>query len=87
MHKIVIDTNVVVAALMSWQGASFRVLSLVGTGRFEIAVSVPLVLEYEDAAKRWCGTRIALTEQQIDDVVDYLGGTTYGHLFPLATTS
>jgi putative PIN family toxin of toxin-antitoxin system len=72
MDKIVIDTNVFVAALMSRCGASFRLIELVGTGRFEIGVSVPLVLEYEDAAKRWVGSRIALSEEEIDDVIDYM---------------
>jgi putative PIN family toxin of toxin-antitoxin system len=72
MDNIVIDTNVLVAALMSRRGASFRLLELVGTGRFELGVSVPLVLEYEDAAKRWVGSRIALSEDEIDDVIDYI---------------
>ena len=72
MDKIVIDTNVFVAALMSRRGSSFRLIELVGTGRFEIGVSVPLVLEYEDAAKRWVGSRIALSEAAIDDVIDYM---------------
>ena len=36
-----------VAALRSRQRASFRLLELLRDGRFEIAVSVPLVLEYE----------------------------------------
>lgn len=47
-----LDTNVLVAALRSRRGASFRLLSLLGEGRFEIAVSVALVLEYEDALLR-----------------------------------
>ena len=34
--------------MRSRRGASFAVLSAVGTGRFEIAVSVPLVLEYDE---------------------------------------
>ena len=42
---VVLDTAVLVAAPRSRQGASFKLLSLVGTGRFEISVSVPLVLE------------------------------------------
>src|ERR1700759_5314845 len=46
------DTHVVVAALRSRRGASYQLLSLLGEDRFEIAVSVPLVLEYEDALAR-----------------------------------
>ena len=52
VQRVVIDTCVFVSALRSSRGASYRMLSLVGTGAFDIALSVPLVLEYEDAAKR-----------------------------------
>lgn len=52
MRRVVLDTNVVVSALRSRTGPAFRLLSLVGTGRFDIALSVPLALEYEDAALR-----------------------------------
>jgi putative PIN family toxin of toxin-antitoxin system len=72
MNKIVIDTNVFVSALMSQQGASNKLLSLVGTDRFEFSLSVPLVLEYEATAKRLIGSKIRLSEQDIDDVIDYL---------------
>ena len=51
-YQIVIDTNVLVAALRSRRGASYRLLRLVDGGGFTIHVSVPLVLEYEDVAKR-----------------------------------
>ncbi|MGJ3244648.1 MAG: putative toxin-antitoxin system toxin component, PIN family [Elainellaceae cyanobacterium] len=50
--QIVIDTNVVVAGLRSRNGTAFRLLSLVGSERFEIHLSVPLVLEYEDVLSR-----------------------------------
>ncbi len=52
VRRVVIDTNVVISALRSRRGPSFRLLSLVGTGRFEITLSVPLALEYDDAASR-----------------------------------
>ena len=52
MRRAVVDTNVLVSALRSRRGPSFRLLSLIGTGRFEIALSVALALEYEDAALR-----------------------------------
>ncbi len=71
MKRIVLDTNVIVAALMSRRGASFRLLSLVGRGRFEICVSVPLVLEYESAAKA-ISRSAGLRHSDIDDVLDYL---------------
>jgi predicted nucleic acid-binding protein len=52
---VVLDTNVPEAALRSRRGASFALVSLVGTGRFEIALSVPLVFEYEDVLTRQAG--------------------------------
>ena len=72
MHQVVLDTNVLIAALRSRRGASFRLLSLVGhRPEFKINLSVPLVLEYEDAAKRQ-SRALGLTHQDIDDVLDYL---------------
>jgi putative PIN family toxin of toxin-antitoxin system len=69
--KIVIDTNVLVAALRSKKGASFRLLRLIGKERFEINVSVPLVVEYEAAAKRLV-RRGGLSARDVDDVLDYV---------------
>jgi len=50
--QIVIDTNVIVAGLRSKNGSAFRLLSLVGSELFNIHLSVPLVLEYEDVLLR-----------------------------------
>ena len=50
--RIVLDTNVLIAALRSNRGASFKLFSLAGTGKYELTISVPLILEYEDVAKR-----------------------------------
>jgi putative PIN family toxin of toxin-antitoxin system len=68
---VVLDTNVLEAAFRSRRGASFAVVSLVGTGRFEIAVSVPLVLEYEDVLMRQAGED-ERTEAVVRNVLDYL---------------
>jgi putative PIN family toxin of toxin-antitoxin system len=68
---VVLDTNVLVAAIRSRRGASFELLSRVGAGDFEIAVSVPLVLEYEDAMLRHRAAT-ALSETDVRDVIDYL---------------
>lgn len=70
-YRIVIDTNVLVAALRSKRGASYKLLTLVESGKFSVHISVPLVLEYEDVAKRLLKD-IPLTEQDIDDILDYL---------------
>ncbi len=71
--QIVIDTNVFIAALRSRQGAAHKLLMLVGSEKFETDVSVPLILEYEDAAKRLIGApSVALTARDIDNVLDHL---------------
>lgn len=69
-QRIVIDTNVLVAGLRSPRGASHRLLRLIGTADFEMALSVPLVLEYEDVLKRQ-GTDLGLTRDDADRLVDY----------------
>jgi putative PIN family toxin of toxin-antitoxin system len=70
-RQIVLDTNVFLSALRSRRGAAFRLLSLVGLGGgFEVNVSVPLVLEYEEVAKRQLDV-IGLSSQEVDDIFDY----------------
>ena len=70
MKRIVIDTNVFISALRSNRGASFRLLSLVGTERFDFCLSVPLILEFEAVAKREPGI-FGLAPSEIDDILDY----------------
>lgn len=67
--RVVIDTNVLVAGLRSRRGVAFGLLSEIGRGRFEIALSVPLVLEYEDALLRPEVT--SLRRADVDAVSDY----------------
>ena len=68
--QIVIDTNVLVAGLRSRNGVAFLLLSLVGTERFGINLSVPLFLEYEDVLmRRESGIRLSASE--IDAVLDF----------------
>jgi len=53
--QVVIDTNVIVSALRSQYGASFKLFSLIGHrqfSKFEINVSVALALEYEEVLSR-----------------------------------
>lgn len=68
---VVIDTNVLVAAVRSRQGASFQVLSRIGTGAFDLAVSVPLVLEYEAALFRHLDAT-NLSREDVTAIVDYV---------------
>ena len=69
--EVVIDTNVLVSALKSKRGASFKVLTLIGQSKFDINLSVQLILEYEDVAKRLIG-ETALNEEDINDILDYI---------------
>ncbi len=72
MSRVVLDTNVLVAALRSDQGASFQLLSLVGvTDKFQICLSVPLVLEYEDVLGR-DGMVPNVSAGDVQDLIDYL---------------
>lgn len=68
---IVIDTCVLISALRSKNGASYRLLSLIDSQKFSYSLSVPLVLEYESVAKRLSGS-FGLTNSDIEDVIDYL---------------
>lgn len=69
--KIVIDTNVVFTALKSQRGASYRLISLLPTNRFSIAISVPLIIEYEDVLRRG-KLPASITAKDITDFIDFL---------------
>jgi putative PIN family toxin of toxin-antitoxin system len=71
-YQVVIDTNVLYAGLRSQRGASHRLLQEIGRNQaFQIHLSVPLVLEYEEIAKRNARS-LGLTHEDIDDILDYL---------------
>jgi len=78
--RVILDTNVLVAGLRSRRGAAFRLLSEVGTGRFEIALSVPLVLECEDVILRHSQTT-GLSVIDTEAFLDYF--CRVGHLQPI----
>ncbi len=44
-RRVVLDTNVVVSALRSRQGAAWRLFQRVGTAAFDHVLSVALILE------------------------------------------
>ena len=71
--RLVLDTAVVVAASRSDAGA-YRQLVLAALGkRFELILSVPLVLEYEAVLKRPAQlTALHGTVQEIDKLLDAL---------------
>lgn len=49
---VVFDTNVIISALRSSEGASSRLIALVRSGTLRPAVTAPLVFEYADVARR-----------------------------------
>jgi len=71
VYEVVADSNVIIAALRSRRGASYKFLSLIGAGSFDIHISVPLVLEYEELAKRlqWKGKP---PWKSITDILDFV---------------
>lgn len=71
VSRVVLDTSVLVAALRSRRGASFRLIELLRAGTFEIAISVPLAIEYEAVLTRQAA-RLGLRRAEVITVVDYL---------------
>jgi len=50
--KVILDTNVLVAALRSRTGASNELMKRLAYGEFSVAASTALILEYEDVLLR-----------------------------------
>lgn len=68
--RVVLDTNIIFSGLYSTDGASFQILSKLNRG-FEITISVPLFLEYEDVLMR--NRRIlGLTTNDIGKFLNYI---------------
>ena len=53
-------------------------MSLIGTGRFEIHLSVALVLEYEDVLQRQ-SSALGLTREDVSDLIDALCTLSHHH--------
>jgi len=68
MVNIVLDTNVLLAALYSNRGASFKLLSMIDSPKFTLHISTTLIYEYEEILKRKSGLDI----RHIDAVLDYV---------------
>ena len=69
--QIVTDTNVLVSALRSRNGAAVRLLNMIDAGKFELAISVPLVLEYEAVVKKH-SRATGLSAAELDAIIDYI---------------
>ena len=67
MYSVVVDTNVVIAALRSRRGASFAILRQLGKGWVPL-ISVPLILEYEAVGKREA-QRLKIPESVVEAII------------------
>lgn len=70
---IVLDTNILVAALWSRTGSSFRIMQEALRGAIPVAVSVALALEYEDVLKRVAMREASwASDRELDMILDTL---------------
>jgi putative PIN family toxin of toxin-antitoxin system len=80
--KVVIDTKVLVAGLMSRRGASYQIIRGIALDIVDLAISVPLYLEYEDVLKRPAIIRqTGLSARDIDMILDLIADK--GHHAPI----
>lgn len=70
-YTVVIDTNVIISALRSKNGASFKLISMLNDGKFNITISVPLILEYEAVAIRNLDN-LSIDKNDVKIFLDYL---------------
>jgi len=67
--RVIIDTNVVLSALRSLNGASNKLMTLLGTDKFIPCISIGLILEYEDVLSRRIHN---LNKTQVKQFLDYI---------------
>src|SRR5438552_5047839 len=70
-YRVILDTNVILAAMRSQTGASYRLLMTIGHPRWQSVVTPALMYEYEDAARR-PGNVPGLSPQDITDILDLI---------------
>lgn len=68
--RVVFDTNVLVAASRSRKGASFHLISMLPSPKFELAISLLLYFEYLDVMLRPNVKPQGLTDAEVIDVVN-----------------
>lgn len=75
--KIVLDTNVLVMALRSRRGASFRLLSELPAKDFEIVLTIPLYTEYQDVLSRPQILELGYSQNDIKELTRYLASISH----------
>ena len=68
MTNIVIDTNVLLSALFSDRGASYKLLSIIDSEKFVVNISTTLLYEYEEILK----LKSKLDIKYVDSILDYI---------------
>ncbi len=68
MTNTVIDTNVLLSAIFSNKGASFRLLSIIDSNKFVVNISTTLIYEYEEILK----SKSKLDTKYIDSILNYI---------------
>ena len=69
---ITVDTNTLLAALLSRADASYLILRLILNERLKLAISTPILFEYEDVLKRTDILKKNLSPDQVEDILDLL---------------
>ena len=70
--RLVLDTDVLVAAMRSRGGASWRLVDRALAREFTLLLSVPLVLEYEAVLRREEHRKVRLSVPELDQVINSL---------------
>ncbi len=70
---VTLDTNVILAALLSQNGASHLILKLILDEQLTIALTTSVALEYDDVLKRKeILENLNLSKEQVEDIIDLL---------------
>jgi predicted nucleic acid-binding protein len=69
--RVILDTNVILAAMRSQTGASHRLLLTIGNPRWQSVITPALMYEYEDVARR-PGNAPGLSPQEITNILDLI---------------
>lgn len=76
MIRAVIDTNVILSALRSSLGASHQILLAAGREEFQMVLSIPLLVEYEDVLSR-PESGVVVPESAVDAVLSRLAAVAH----------
>jgi putative PIN family toxin of toxin-antitoxin system len=71
VYQVVLDTNVLISGLRSRQGASFRLIELIGDPRWRLNISPSLIFEYEEVCRREIA-KLWLHPEKLDDILDFI---------------